>query len=111
MSQWIHVCDERDLLVGIGVCARVRDRQVAIFRMPDNQIFSIDNHDPFSDANVLSRGIVGDVNGEPVVASPVYKQHFSLASGQCLEDASVKLDTYEVKLLDGFVHVASRPSK
>ncbi len=40
------------------------------------------------------------MNGEPVVASPLYKQHFSLRSGLCLEDDSVQLKTYPV-LLDG----------
>ena len=29
-------------------------------------------------ANVLSRGLVGDLQGERVVASPIYKHHFSL---------------------------------
>jgi NAD(P)H-dependent nitrite reductase small subunit len=57
-------------------------------------VHAIGNHDPFSRANVLSRGIVGDLKGELVVASPVYKQHFSLASGRCLEDPSVRLQVY-----------------
>ena len=59
--------------------------------------------DPFSRANVLSRGIVGDVKGELVVASPVYKQHFSLASGLCLEDAAVRVCVFPVRLQDGLV--------
>jgi nitrite reductase (NADH) small subunit len=29
------------------------------------------------------------------VASPIYKQHFSLATGQCLEDHSVSIACYE----------------
>ena len=49
------------------------------------------NLDPFSRANVLSRGIVGDLKGELVVASPVYKQHFSLRTGQCVEDPDVRV--------------------
>ena len=42
------------------------------------QVYALDNFDPHSGANVLSRGIVGDLSGELVVASPVYKHHFSL---------------------------------
>ena len=49
---------------------------------------------------MLSRGIVGDLNGELVVASPVYKQHFSLLDGRCIEDASVSVPVYRA-LLDG----------
>jgi nitrite reductase (NADH) small subunit len=47
---------------------------------------------------VLSRGIVGDINGELVVASPVYKQHFSLLTGRCLEDASVSVVVYAARV-------------
>jgi nitrite reductase (NADH) small subunit len=47
---------------------------------------------------VLSRGIVGDLRGELVVASPVYKQHFSLVSGRCLEDPAVRVAVFPVRL-------------
>jgi len=56
-----------------------------VFRVRD-AVFAIGNYDPASDANVLSRGIVGDIGGEIVVASPIYKQHFSLITGRCLEE-------------------------
>ena len=105
MSEWIYACADDDLAAGIGVCASVRGRQVAVFRLPDNRLFAIDNHDPFSGSNVLSRGISGDLDGEPVVASPIYKQHFNLSTGQCLEDDSVRLDVFDVKLLDGQIRV------
>jgi NAD(P)H-dependent nitrite reductase small subunit len=80
----------------------VRGRQVAVFRLDDDSVYAIANHDPFSRANVLSRGIVGDLQGELVVASPVYKQHFSLASGRCLEDPAVRVPVFPVRL-DGDV--------
>ena len=59
---------------------------------------TIDNYDPIGGANVLSRGMVGDINGELVVASPLYKQHFSLLSGRCLEDDSVQVSVYQARL-------------
>ena len=71
-----------DIVPNTGVCALANGRQVAMFRLDDDSLYAIGNHDPFSRANVLSRGIVGDLKGEVVVASPVYKQHFSLATGQ-----------------------------
>jgi len=76
----------------------VGGHQVAVFRLDDDRVYAIDNHDPFSRANVLSRGIVGDLKGELVVASPVYKQHFSLTSGLCLEDPGVRVPVYPVRL-------------
>lgn len=105
---WVDVCGLEDLVDNIGVCALIDDTQIAIFRLSVcEEIFAIDNHDPFSDANVLSRGVVGDLKGQLVVASPIYKQHFNLQTGQCLEDESVKLRTFPVRTRDGIVQVGS----
>ena len=101
------VCDVDDVLDCSGVCALVDDEQVAIFRVAD-AFFALENLDPFSGANVLARGIVGDVKGELVVASPVYKQHFSLKTGRCVEDEAVALRTWNCGVLDGRVWVESR---
>ena len=95
----MKVCRLDDILPDSGVCALVDGEEVAIFRV-DGKVFAIGNRDPFSGANVLSRGIVGDLNGELVVASPVYKQHFSLLDGRCIEDASVSVPVYRA-CLDG----------
>ncbi len=94
---------------GRGVAALIDGRQVALFRLPRGSIYAIGNHDPFSGANVLSRGIVGDLKGELVVASPIYKQHFSLVSGQCLEKPEVNVPVYPVRTLRGRVEVGSTP--
>ena len=98
MSDWIPVCRLKDIVPNTGVCALVHGQQVAVFRLEDDQLFAVDAWDPFSKANVIPRGIVGDLKGEIVVASPVYKQHFSLTSGRCLEDEAVKLGTWPVRL-------------
>jgi len=97
-GRWIAVCRLADIVPNTGVCALIGGRQVAVFRLDDDSVFAVSNHDPFSQANVLSRGIVGDVKGEVVVASPVYKQHFSLASGQCLEDPEVRIAVYPARV-------------
>jgi nitrite reductase (NADH) small subunit len=89
----MKICRLDDIVPNTGICALVAGEQVAIFRV-DETVFAIGNRDPFSGANVLSRGIVGDLNGELVVASPVYKQHFSLLDGHCIEDASVRVPVY-----------------
>ncbi len=83
-----------------GVCALVGGEQVAVFRVSNgglayDSVHAVGNFDPFSRANVISRGIVGDIRGELVVASPVYKQHFSLVTGRCLEDSSKQIPVYE----------------
>src|SRR5882724_2045088 len=97
---WTHVCGLDDVLPGTGVCALVDGRQVAVFRVAD-AVFALDNFDPASGANVLSRGLVGDLKGEQVVASPLYKHHYSLTTGRCLEDAEKSVHVHRVRVLDG----------
>ncbi len=106
-SNWIDVCSENDLQPDSGVCALVKGKQVAIFYMPkDNAVYAINNFDPFGKANVLSRGLIGDLNGVPMVSSPLYKQHFDLRTGDCLEDDSMSIEAYHAKIQDGRVVVA-----
>ena len=88
----------------IGVAALVGEEQVAVFRI-DQKVYAIGNRDPFSGANVLARGIVGDLRGELVVASPVYKQHFSLVSGLCIEDPSVSVPVYQARVEGGEIQI------
>lgn len=98
-SQWFPVCKFKDLASQEGICALVDGQQVAIFYLPEEQqLFAIGNWDPIGKANILSRGIIGDINGELVVASPLYKQHFSLKTGKCLEDETVSVPVYEVAM-------------
>lgn len=107
MSTWKAVCLLDDIVPYTGVCALVGGRQIAVFRLGDDSVYAIDNFDPFSKANVLSRGIVGDLKGEIVVASPVYKQHFSLASGQCLEEPEVRVEVFPARVEKDLVWVAA----
>ncbi len=88
--------------------ALVGGEQVAVFRLDDDSVYAVGNHDPFSRANVLSRGIVGDLKGELVVASPVYKQHFSLRTGRCVEDAAARIPVYAARVEEGWVVVEPR---
>ena len=94
------ICHTSDLVENSGVCALINDEQVALFYIPstEKKLFAISNWDPFGKANVLSRGILGDVKGTVVVASPLYKQHFDLQTGTCIEDDSICLKTYPVKI-------------
>jgi nitrite reductase (NADH) small subunit len=95
----------------MGRCALFNDKQVAIFRVQDssgkNALYAIDNYCPFSHANILSRGITGSIEDKVIVASPLYKQHFDLATGICLEDESVRVNTYPVRLDGNTIQLAA----
>lgn len=105
-TQWEVVCQLSDLTPMVGARALVNDQQIALFFIKE-KIYAISAIDPFTKMAVLSRGIVGDLKGELVVASPIYKQHFSLNTGQCLEDESVSVETYSVRVNNGFIELAS----
>ena len=97
-----QVCALTDIAPNTGVCALYEGEQVALFRIGDTeQVFAISNYDPIGKANVLSRGITGTLGERIVVASPLYKQHFDLQTGECLEDAEQSVKTYLVTLDNG----------
>jgi nitrite reductase (NADH) small subunit len=108
MSNWITICDDQDLVSGTGICALVGDEQVAIFKVrKGSSIYAISNYDPIGKANVLSRGITGSIGDSIVVASPLYKQHFNLMTGECLEDDSLSVKTYPVRVDGGKIQLQS----
>ncbi len=104
-AAWPAVCHADELIPDGGVAVRAHGVQVAIFRT-DEGLFALDNLDPFSGAAILARGIVGELRGCLVVASPMYKQHFRLDTGQCLEDASVSVRCWPLREDEaGVIHV------
>ncbi|MFZ5655255.1 MAG: nitrite reductase small subunit NirD [Pseudomonadota bacterium] len=110
--RWIDICALDDLPYDAGVAARLEpgdgsSRQIALFRIEDSdELYAIANLDPFSRANVLGRGILCRIGGEPAVASPVFKQHFRLRDGRCVEDDSVTVEVFPVRVIGGRVEVA-----
>jgi nitrite reductase (NADH) small subunit len=104
---WTTVCPLSRIFPNTGVCALVDGRQVAIFRVGESAVYAIDNYDPFSEAFVLSRGIVGDRQGIPKVASPIYKQNFNLLTGQCFDDETVRVAVYAVQVVNGEVQIGT----
>jgi nitrite reductase (NADH) small subunit len=106
VDQWTTVCPYDELLPERGVAALVGGRQVAVFRAFDGVLYAIDNRDPFTGAFVLSRGIVGTRGTRQVVASPLHKQSFDLSDGRCLDDPSVQVATFPIRLRGGLVEVS-----
>lgn len=84
-SAWTAVCRMTDLEVERGRAALLGDDQIALFLLHDGRVHATSNLDPYSGANVMSRGIVGTRGDAPTVASPMYKQVFDLRTGACLD--------------------------
>lgn len=117
-TTWTAVCPLDALVPERGAAALLETPggapvQVALFRLLDGEVRAVQQLDPYSGANVMSRGIVGTRGGEPTVAGPVYKQVFALRDGRCLEAGGktpvdghgAHLATFPVEVRDGVVHV------
>lgn len=110
--RWVDICALDDLPHDAGVAARLETgrgeaRQIAVFRLEDSEeVHAVANLDPFSGANVLGRGILCRIQGEPAVASPVLKQHFRLRDGRCVEDDGVAIAVFPARVRGGRVEVA-----
>lgn len=106
MSQWINVCHRQDLQEDSGVCVLVNQQQIAVFYISKlEQVFAVGNYDPIAKVNVLSRAMVGDLGGEPMLASPLYKQHYSLMSGHCFEQPEISIPVYPVRIIGDQVSI------
>ncbi|MCI3930553.1 nitrite reductase small subunit NirD [Streptomyces sp. AN091965] len=99
-GDWLTLCDASRLTPGRGVAVLLPDgrRQAAVFLDRSRRVYAIDNRDPFSGAAVLSRGLLGSADGRVFVASPLLKQRFDLATGQCLDDDDVRVGVYAARL-------------
>lgn len=112
-SPWRLVCQRSDLVANSGVVAWLDGVQIALFYLPDTasgeRLFALENRDPQSGANVIGRGIVGHLKGHLVVASPLYKQHFRLEDGSCLEYPEQQLQVWPARLRGEAVELLLAP--
>lgn len=107
-AEWVTVCSKDDLIPDSGLCALVNGQQIALFFSKRlDEVFAIGNYDPIGKANVLSRGIIGSIGDDVVVASPLYKQHFNLRTGECIDNTEYKVPAYPVQIVDGQVQVSA----
>lgn len=111
---WVAVCALDDLEADRGAAVLVAGAQVALFRLPvvpgqptgSDEVLAVGNRDPWCDANVLARGIVGSTGAIVYVASPMRRHRFDLRTGRCLDDATVAVAVWATRVVDGRVEVA-----
>ncbi|QSX42159.1 nitrite reductase small subunit NirD [Shewanella cyperi] len=94
---WTQVCEKEALPEGAGVAAWLGSRPVAIFNLGHRGLYALDNRCPATGVSLLARGQVCELAGELYVCSPLYKQHFHLTTGECLEDTELNAIPIVVK--------------
>ena len=112
IDNWTEICDLAEIVPNTGVCALINGEQIALFHVIDRaqneaRVFAIGNYDPNADASVLSRGLIGSLGERIVVASPIYKHHFDLQTGECLEAPEHSVSAYPARIAEGKVWVAA----
>jgi nitrite reductase (NADH) small subunit len=107
-KKWTLVCELNEIVPNTGVCALVDGEQVAVFHVShgDTRVFAIGNYDPNAGAAVLSRGLIGSLGERLVVASPLYKHHFDLRTGACIEAPQHSVSSFSARIEQGQVWVA-----
>jgi nitrite reductase (NADH) small subunit len=105
-ATWHRVCPLAELDDSWGEAALIDGRQVALFRVGEHGVFAVSHSDPATRANVMARGIVGSRGTTHTIASPLHKEVYSLATGECLGNPELRLGTYPVRVVDGAVEVA-----
>ncbi len=100
-AEWINVANVNAFVANGGGCVKLGDVQIAVFNFGKNEWYAVQNQCPHQQQMVLSRGLIGDANGEPKVSCPLHKNSFSLCTGEHLgRNPEWKLQTYPVKIQD-----------
>jgi nitrite reductase (NADH) small subunit len=102
---WADVCELSQLEPLWAEAAIVDGEQLALVRMPDGTVYAVSNQDPATGSYVMCRGIVGSHGDRVTLASPLHKQVYDLATGECLNSADLHLQTFETSVESGSVRV------
>lgn len=89
-----------------GACVKYKTLQIAVYNF--NRLgkwYACQNLSPEKQEMVLSRGMIGDHNGVPMVACPLHKKTFSLETGDNLNGELPAIAIYPVRIQDGFVYL------
>jgi nitrite reductase (NADH) small subunit len=104
-SRWRVACGVDDLEPAWGEAVLVDGAQIALVMVGPDEIYAVDNRDPKTDAYVMARGIVGSRGERATLASPLLKQVYDLATGACLDDPALLLDTYRTRVVGGMIEI------
>lgn len=122
-GEMIEICSVDALTVERGAAALLPDgTQIGVFLLEDGSVHAIQQLDPYSGTQILSRGLVGShlVPGEgeeagtivPTIASPMYKQAWNLSTGEVLDSGGGEkkpISVFDAEIRDGKVYVSSSP--
>lgn len=102
---WESVCAVDDLEPSWGEVALLRAQQIALFLLSKEEVYAVSHRDPHTQAHVMARGIVGSRGERATVASPLHKEVYDLATGECFSNPDLVLQTYRTRIVGGMIEV------
>jgi len=102
---WHRVCAVEDLEPAWGEAALIAGRQVALFRTVSGEVYAVAQEDPATGAHVMARGITGSRGPRATLASPLHKEVYDLATGECLGTPELRLQTFGTRIVGGYIEV------
>jgi NAD(P)H-dependent nitrite reductase small subunit len=107
---WVDVGSVADFPAKTGTAILYGEVQLAVFRYNEDEWYATQNMSPKKRAFVLSEGLLGNAGGVRKVACPLHKNQFSLSTGECLDDPSLKIMTFDVRVEGERVEVFLPPT-
>lgn len=106
VKTWYKATRVEDVPEDGGACVKYEDRQIAVFYFARrDEWYATQNMCPHKKQMILSRGMIGTAGDIPKVACPYHKKTFSLCDGSNLNGEDYRIDTYPVKVKDGYVYI------
>jgi nitrite reductase (NADH) small subunit len=103
--RWHAVCHVDELEVAWGEAALIQEEQVALFKVSAAEVYAAAHRDPATGSCVMARGILGSKGWHRTIASPLHKQVYDLATGECYTDPGLSLPVFPVRIEDGLLSV------
>ena len=103
---WVQVGHRSDFPQNGGACIKHKNKQIAVYNFSLTQSwYACQNLCPHKMEMVLSRGMIGDLDGIPKAACPLHKKTFSLENGSNLNGENFKIAVYPVKIQNEMVYI------
>lgn len=109
-TTWQRACRVDDLEPSWGEAVLLEEKQIALVLLTPTEIYAVSHRDPHTGAFVMARGIVGSKGDRPTIASPLHKEVYDLATGECFSDPALSLEVYRTRVVGGFIEVETGPA-
>lgn len=105
-SQWVSFGDASTVPDNGGATLKYGRHQIAVFNFARlGKWFACQNLCPHKREMVLSRGLLGDIEGLPKIVCPMHKKSFSLETGEGLSDSSFSISVFPIEVREGRLYI------